>query len=183
MFSNLILYLFIFFVIFMIFIEFTNQSSSSSSLIEGLTTNASGGSGDSGADSSDNLGITVGRYTSKIDQLGKTIDSMQATILGLLPIVTKNSQDNAKNQQAIQAIIANKDKSWVNQTKPTTTTILYSITPQKTCQYLNHRAKPVLQFEGHHSHLHHHHRNRLGLALLYALQNFSYLFLPNVPEF
>ena len=111
MFSNLILYLFIFFVIFMIFIEFTNQSSSSSSLIEGLTTNASGGSGDSGADSSDNLGITVGRYTSKIDQLGKTIDSMQATILGLLPIVTKNSQDNAKNQQAIQAIIANKDKS------------------------------------------------------------------------
>ena len=95
----------------MIFIEFTNQSSSSSSLIEGLTTNASGGSGDSGADSSDNLGITVGRYTSKIDQLGKTIDSMQATILGLLPIVTKNSQDNAKNQQAIQAIIANKDKS------------------------------------------------------------------------
>ena len=111
MFSNLILYLFIFFVIFMIFIEFTNQSSSSSSLIEGLTTNASGGSGDSGADSSDNLGITVGRYTSKIDQLGKTIDSMQATILGLLPIVTKNSQDNAKNQQAIQAIISNKDKS------------------------------------------------------------------------
>ena len=111
MFSNLILYLFIFFVIFMIFIEFTNQSSSSSSLIEGLTANASGGSGDSGADSSDNLGITVGRYTSKIDQLGKTIDSMQATILGLLPIVTKNSQDNAKNQQAIQAIIANKDKT------------------------------------------------------------------------
>lgn len=95
----------------MIFIEFTNKSSSSSSLIEGLTANASGGSGDSGADSSDNLGITVGRYTSKIDQLGKTIDSMQATILGLLPIVTKNSQDNAKNQQAIQAIIANKDKT------------------------------------------------------------------------
>jgi hypothetical protein len=36
---------------------------------------------------------------------------MQATILGLLPIVTKNSQDNAKNQQALQAIIANKDKT------------------------------------------------------------------------
>jgi hypothetical protein len=81
-------------------------------IIEGLTTDASGDSGSSGgADSSDNLGITVGRYTSKIDQLGKTIDSMQATILGLLPIVTKNSQDNAKNQQALQAIIANKDKT------------------------------------------------------------------------
>jgi hypothetical protein len=110
MFSNLILYLFIFFILFMMFTEFTTQSSSSSStIIEGLTADASGG--DSGADSSDNLGLTVGRYTSKIDQLGKIIDSMQATILGLLPIVTKNSQDNAKNQQAIQAIIANKDKT------------------------------------------------------------------------
>jgi hypothetical protein len=75
-------------------------------IIEGLTTDPTGNT-----DSSDNLGITVGRYTSKIDQLGKTIDSMQATILGLLPIVTKNSQDNAKNQQALQAIIANKDKT------------------------------------------------------------------------
>jgi hypothetical protein len=108
MFSNLILYLFIFFILFMMFTEFTTQSSSST-IIEGLTADASGG--DSGADSSDNLGLTVGRYTSKIDQLGKTIDSMQATILGLLPIVKKNSQDNAKNQQAIQAIIANKDKT------------------------------------------------------------------------
>lgn len=112
MFSNLILYLFIFFFVFMLFIEFTTQSSSSSSVIvEGLTTDSSGDSGNSGTDSSDNLGITVGRYTSKIDQLGKTIDSMQATILGLLPTVTKNAQDNAKNQQAIQAIIANKDKT------------------------------------------------------------------------
>lgn len=114
MFSNLILYLFIFFFIFMLFIELTTQSSSSSSsmIIEGLTTDASGDSGSSGgADSSGNLGITVGRYTSKIDQLGKTIDSMQATILGLLPTVSKNTQDNAKNQQAIQAIIANKDKT------------------------------------------------------------------------
>lgn len=111
MFSNLILYLFIFFILFMVFAEFTTQSSSST-IIEGLTADASvGDSGNSGADSSDNLGLTVGRYTSKIDQLGKTIDSMQATILGLLPIVTKNSQDNAKNQQAIQAIIANKDKT------------------------------------------------------------------------
>ena len=112
MFSNLILYLFIFFFIFMLFIELTTQSSSSSSMIiEGLTTDASGDSGSSGADSSGNLGITVGRYTAKIDQLGKTVDSMQATILGLLPTVAKNTADNAKNQQAIQAIIANKDKT------------------------------------------------------------------------
>jgi hypothetical protein len=110
MFSNLILYLFIFFFIFMLFIELNTQSSSSM-IIEGLTTDTSGDSGNSGADSSDNLGIIVGRYTSKIDQLGKIIDSMQATILGLLPTVTKNTQDNLKNQQALQAIIANKDKT------------------------------------------------------------------------
>ena len=91
----------------MLFIEFTSHSY----LIEGLTTDASGDSGNSGTDSSDNLGITVGRYTSKIDQLGKTIDSMQATILGLLPTVAKNSPDYAINHQDIQAIIANKDKT------------------------------------------------------------------------
>ena len=79
------------------------ELSSRSSLIEGLTTDESGGDSD--------LGVTVGRYTSKIDQLGKTIDSMQATVLGLLPTVTKNTQDNAKNQQAIQAIIANANKA------------------------------------------------------------------------
>ena len=100
MFSNLILYLFITFFVFILFSELSSKSS----LIEGLTTDESGGS-------SDDIGITVGRYTSKIDQLGKTIDSMQATILGLLPTIAKNAQDNAKNQQAIQAIIANKDKT------------------------------------------------------------------------
>ena len=100
MFSKLILYFFILLFIFMLFIEMYYQPS----LIEGLTTDAGGGG------SSDDLGITVGRYTSKIDQLGKTIDSMQATVLGLLPTVTKNAQDNAKNQQAIQAIIANQNK-------------------------------------------------------------------------
>lgn len=99
MFSNLILYLFIVFFIFILFVELSSQSS----LVEGLTT---------GESSNDNdLGVTVGRYTSKIDQLGKTVDSMQSTILGLLPTVTKNAQDNAKNQQAIQAIIANKSKT------------------------------------------------------------------------
>ena len=98
MFSKLILYFFIALFLFMLFIE--------PSLVEGLTTDAGGGGG-----SSDDLGVTVGRYTSKIDQLGKTIDSMQATVLGLLPTVAKNTQDNAKNQQAIQAIIANKAKT------------------------------------------------------------------------
>jgi hypothetical protein len=109
MFSKIILYFFIALFIFMFFIEIGQ----SSSIIEGLTTDANAdASGDSGgADSSDNLGITVGRYTSKIDQLSKTIDSMQASILGLLPTVAKNTQDNAKNQQAIQAIIANKNKT------------------------------------------------------------------------
>ena len=92
MFSKLILYTFIILFIFILF----NELSSQSSLIEGLTTDESSNDND--------LGITVGRYTSKIDQLGKTVDSMQATILGLLPTVTKNAQDNAKNQQAIQAI-------------------------------------------------------------------------------
>lgn len=99
MFSKLILYTFIVLFIFILF----NELSSQSSLIEGLTTDESSNDND--------LGVTVGRYTSKIDQLGKTVDSMQATILGLLPTVTKNTQDNAKNQQAIQAIIANKSKT------------------------------------------------------------------------
>jgi hypothetical protein len=84
--------------------------SQSSTLIEGLTVDESSNGGNSGGSGSD-LGVTVGRYTSKIDQLGKTVDSMQATILGLLPTVSKNTQDNAKNQQAIQAIIANKNKT------------------------------------------------------------------------
>ena len=56
------------------------------------------------------IGVTVGTYSAKLDALGKTVDSMQSSVLGLLPIVTKNSSDNAKNSQAIQAIIANKDK-------------------------------------------------------------------------
>lgn len=102
MFSKLILFLFIILLISIMLFELSSKSSS----IEGLTTDAGGG----GGGSSDDLGITVGRYTSKIDQLGKTIDSMQATVLGLLPTVTKNAQDNAKNQQAIQAIIANANK-------------------------------------------------------------------------
>ena len=99
MFSKLILSLFIAFFIFILFVELSSKPS----LVEGLTTDESSNDND--------LGITVGRYTSKIDQLGKTVDSMQATVLGLLPTVTKNAQDNAKNQQAIQAIITNKNKT------------------------------------------------------------------------
>lgn len=99
MFSELILFSFIILFLSMMLLELHSQSSPS---IEGLTTSGDSGDGD--------LGITVGRYTSKIDQLGKSIDSMQATILGLLPTVSKNTQDNAKNQQAIQAIITNKNK-------------------------------------------------------------------------
>ena len=101
MFSKLILFSFIILFLSMMLLELHSQSSP---LIEGLTADESTSS--SGTD----LGITVGRYTSKIDQLGKTIDTMQATILGLLPTVAKNTQDNAKNQQAIQSIIANENK-------------------------------------------------------------------------
>lgn len=101
MFSKIIVYLFIILFIFIILLEM----SSGSSFTEGLTTDAD--ASDNGSD----LGVTVGRYTSKIDQLGQTVDSMQATILGLLPVVTKNTQDNAKNQQAIQSIIANQNQS------------------------------------------------------------------------
>ena len=102
MFSKLILFLFIILLISIMLFELSSKSS----LIEGLTTDES-----SNHTNDNDLGVTVGKYTSKIDQLGKTIDSMQATILGLLPTVTKNTQDNAKNQQAIQAIIANKNKT------------------------------------------------------------------------
>jgi hypothetical protein len=100
MLSKLTLFLFIILFIFIILFELFSWSS----IIEGMNTNET-------SNESNNLGVIVGRYTSKIDQLGKTIDSMQATILGLLPTVSKNSQDNAKNQQAIQSIIANKDKT------------------------------------------------------------------------
>jgi hypothetical protein len=66
---------------------------------------------DSPSPSNSDIGVTVGTYSAKLDALGKTVDSMQSSVLGLLPIVTKNTSDNAKNQQAIQAIIANKDKT------------------------------------------------------------------------
>ena len=66
---------------------------------------------DSPSPSSSDIGVTVGTYSAKLDALGKTVDSMQSTVLGLSPIVTKTDEDNKKNSQAIQAIIANKDKT------------------------------------------------------------------------
>ena len=105
MYSNIVIYSFI--VVFITIISF-QMYNGSRSIIEGLdATGASNG----GGTSNDDLGVTVGKYTSKIDALMKTVDSMQATVLGLLPTVAKNTSDNAKNQQAIQAIIANKDKT------------------------------------------------------------------------
>jgi hypothetical protein len=53
----------------------------------------------------------VGTYGAKLDALGEITDSMQSSVLGLLTIVKKNTSDNEKNSQAIQAIIANKDKT------------------------------------------------------------------------
>jgi len=104
MYSKIIMYSFIVFFIAIISFQMCNGSESES-IIEGLDTTSSGGN------SNDDLGLTVGKYTTKIDALMETIDSMQATVLGLLPTVAKNAADNAKNQQAIQAIIANKDKT------------------------------------------------------------------------
>jgi hypothetical protein len=61
--------------------------------------------------STSDIGVTVGTYSAKLDALGKIVDSMQSSVLGLLPIVTKTDADNKKNQQAIQAIIANQNKT------------------------------------------------------------------------
>lgn len=104
MYSNkIIIYSFIAFFIAVISFQIYNGSGA---IIEGLDTSGTNTSSDN-----DDLGLTVGKYTTKIDALMKMVDSMQATVLGLLPTVAKNTADNAKNQQAIQAIIANKDKT------------------------------------------------------------------------
>ena len=97
MLNKLIIHSFILFLFVVIVLHFYKGDN----ILEGL---------DSPSPSSD-IGVTVGTYSAKIDELGKTVDSMQSSVLGLLPIVTKNTSDNAKNQQAIQAIIANKDKT------------------------------------------------------------------------
>ena len=100
MLNKLIIYLFILFLFIIIITHFYTGGN----ILEGLDS-------PSPTPSPSDIGVTVGTYSAKLDALGKTVDSMQSSILGLLPIVTKNTSDNAKNQQAIQAIIANKDKT------------------------------------------------------------------------
>lgn len=98
MLNKLIIYLFILFLFIIIVLHFYTGGN----ILEGL---------DSPSPSSSDIGVTVGTYSAKLDALGKTVDSMQSSILGLLPIVTKNASDNQKNKEAIQAIIENKDKT------------------------------------------------------------------------
>jgi hypothetical protein len=96
MLNKLIIHSFILFLFIIIITHFYKGDN----ILEGL---------DSPSPSSD-IGVTVGTYSAKIDALGKIVDSIQSSVLGLSKIVTKNTSDNAKNSQAIQAIIANKDK-------------------------------------------------------------------------
>ena len=96
MLNKLIIHSFILFLFVVIVLHFYKGDN----ILEGL---------DSPSPSSD-IGVTVGTYSAKIDALGKIVDSIQSSVLGLSKIVTKNTSDNAKNSQAIQAIIANKDK-------------------------------------------------------------------------
>lgn len=100
MLNKFIIYSFILFLFIIIVLHFYTGGN----ILEGLDS-------PSPTPSPSDIGVTVGTYSAKLDALGKTVDSMQSSILGLLPIVTKNTSDNAKNQQAIQAIIANKDKT------------------------------------------------------------------------
>ena len=100
MLNKLIIHSFVLFLFIIIVLHFYTGGS----ILEGLDS-------PSPSPSSSDIGVTVGTYSAKLDALGKTVDSMQSSVLGLLPIVTKNTSDNAKNQQAIQAIIANKDKT------------------------------------------------------------------------
>ena len=97
MLNKLIIHSFILFLFIIIITHFYKGDN----ILEGL---------DSPSPSSD-IGVTVGTYSAKIDALGKIVDSIQSSVLGLSKIVTKNTSDNAKNSQAIQAIIANKDKT------------------------------------------------------------------------
>ena len=107
MFDKIIIFSFILFL-FVIIIEHFIRGGT---ILEGLDSDTSGGAPPPPAPSSSDIGVTVGRYGAKLDELGKIIDSMQSSVLGLLPIVTKNTSDNQNNSKAIQAIIANKDKT------------------------------------------------------------------------
>ena len=100
MLNKFIIYSFILFLFIIIVLHFYTGGN----ILEGLDS-------PSPTPSPSDIGVTVGTYSAKLDALGKTVDSMQSSVLGLLPIVTKNTSDNKNNQQAIQAIIANKDKT------------------------------------------------------------------------
>ena len=100
MLNKFIIYLFILFLFIIIVLHFYTGGN----ILEGLDS-------PSPTPSPSDIGVTVGTYSAKLDALGKTVDSMQSSVLGLLPIVTKNTSDNKNNQQAIQAIIANKNKT------------------------------------------------------------------------
>ena len=115
MLNNLIIYSFILFIFVIIITHFYTGGN----ILEGLDTDTPAPAPAPApvpapsvpVPSSSDIGVTVGTYSAKIDSLGKIVDSMQSSVLGLLPIVTKNTSDNQKNSQAIQAIIANKDKT------------------------------------------------------------------------
>ena len=117
MFDKIIICSFIFFLFLIIILHFTGGST----ILEGLDSDASSAapapasapvpSPSSPVPSSSDIGVTVGTYGAKLDELEKIINSMQSSVLGLLPIVTKNTSDNEKNSQAIQAIITNKNKT------------------------------------------------------------------------
>lgn len=127
MFNKIIIYSFILFLFVIILAHFTRRGT----ILEGLDSDATFPepapapvptpapvsppplipSPSSPVPSSSDIGVTVGTYGAKLDSLGKIIDSMQSSVLGLLPVVTKNTSDNKKNSEAIQAIIENKDKT------------------------------------------------------------------------
>ena len=119
MFNKIIIYSFVLFLFVIIITHFYTGGN----ILEGLDSDATSGAPPPPAPSipvptpsipvpsSSDIGVTVGTYSAKIDALEKTVDSIQSSVLGLLPIVTKNTSDNQKNSQAIQAIIANKDKT------------------------------------------------------------------------
>jgi hypothetical protein len=104
MLNKLIIHSFILFLFIIITLHFCTGGS----ILEGLD---SPSSSPSPSPSPSDIGVTVGTYSAKLDALEKTVDSMQSSVLGLLPIVTKNTSDNKKNEQAIQAIIANQNKT------------------------------------------------------------------------
>jgi len=109
MFNKLIIYLFILFMFSIIAANYYKYGN----VLEGLDTDASSAEEAPAPvpSSSSDIGVTVGTYTTKIDELEKKINSMQSSMLTILPTVTKNTSDNDKNKQAILAIIANKDKT------------------------------------------------------------------------